>query len=74
MGNTASGRRKHMKITTQQEALTQALFLAVTAPDEKLTQEVTELAESIAQGMPAVEVERATAAANALIDMQMGDV
>ena len=43
---------------TQSQALTQALILALTAPDDSRATQAAELAESIAQGLNADQVEQ----------------
>jgi hypothetical protein len=43
---------------TQTQALTQALILAITAPDDDRATQAAELAESIAQGLNAKQVEQ----------------
>ena len=46
---------------TQTQALTQALILALTAPDDSRATQAAELAESIAQGLNADQVEQCKA-------------
>jgi len=43
---------------TQTQALTQALILAITAPDDDRANQAARLAESIAQGLNADQVEQ----------------
>jgi hypothetical protein len=43
---------------TQSQALTQALILALTAPDDARAIQASDLAESIAQGLNAKQVEQ----------------
>ena len=43
---------------TQTQALTKALILALTAPDDSRATQAAELAESIAQGLNADQVEQ----------------
>ena len=43
------------------EAVTQALFLALTAPDEERSQKAAKLAEDLASYLSAVEIEAAKA-------------
>jgi hypothetical protein len=46
---------------TQSQALTQALILALTAPDDLRANKAAELAESIAQGLNSDQVEQCKA-------------
>ncbi len=46
---------------TQSQALTQALILALIAPDDNRATQAAELAESIAQGLNADQVEQCKA-------------
>ena len=46
---------------TQSQALTQALILALTAPDDSRATQAAELAESIAQGLNVDQVEQCKA-------------
>ena len=46
---------------TQTQALTQALILAITAPDDDRATHAARLAESIAQGLDANQVEQCKA-------------
>jgi hypothetical protein len=46
---------------TQSQALTQALILALTAPDDARATQAAELAESIAQGLNSDQVEQCKA-------------
>ncbi len=46
---------------TQTQALTQALILAITAPDDDRAHHASRLAESIAQGLNADQVEQCKA-------------
>ena len=48
---------------TQSQALTQALILALIAPDDKKAQQASELAEQIAFGLSIDEVEQCKTAA-----------
>jgi hypothetical protein len=54
---------------TREQALTQALALAIAAPTEEQRDRAVELAESIAAGMSEIEVARAKQAATELADM-----
>jgi hypothetical protein len=57
---------------TEKEALTLALKLAITAPTDKQSAEVLEIAESIAVGMDEVIVDqcKATALAETLLEVK----
>ena len=55
---------------TEKEALTLAFKLAITAPDDKQSVEVLEIAESIAVGMDEVIVDQCKAIALAEIELQ----
>lgn len=54
---------------TQNQALTQALILAITAPDDDRATHAARLAESIAQGLDSVQVDQCKA--NALLILEM---
>ena len=54
---------------TQSQALTQALILALTAPDDARATQASDLAESIAQGLDSDQVEQCKA--NALLILEM---
>lgn len=54
---------------TQTQALTQALILAITAPDDDKATQAANLAESIAQGLDSDQVEQCKA--NALLILEM---
>jgi hypothetical protein len=55
---------------TEKEALTLALKLAITAPDDKQSAEVLEIAETIAVGMDEATVDQCKATALAEIELQ----
>jgi len=55
---------------TQKEALTLALKLAITAPSEEKSKEVSKLAESIAYGMDAIDIDNCKALALAEIEIR----
>lgn len=52
---------------TKAEALTQALVLALCAPDDEKSQKALKLAEHFAQGLEAAEVEECKADALAVV-------
>ena len=52
---------------TQTQALTQALILAITAPDDDMAHHASRLAESIAQGLNHAKVEQCKADALAIL-------
>ena len=54
---------------TNSQALTQALILAITAPDDHKAQLAIELSEKLAQRLNSVEVEQCKA--NALLILEM---
>jgi hypothetical protein len=54
---------------TQTQALTQALILAITAPDDDRAHHAARLAESIAQGLDSAQVDQCKA--NALLILEM---
>ncbi len=54
---------------TQTQALTQALILAITAPDDDRATHAARLAESIAQGLDFVQVEQCKADALLILEM-----
>lgn len=53
---------------TQTQALTQALILAITAPDNDRAIQAVRLAESIAQGLDSVQVEQCRADALLILE------
>lgn len=54
---------------TQTQALTQALILALTAPDDARATRASDLAESIAQGLDSAQVEQCKADALLILEM-----
>lgn len=54
---------------TQTQALTQALILAITAPDDDRATHAARLAESIAQGLDSDQVEQCKADALLILEM-----
>ena len=54
---------------TQSQALTQALILALTAPDDARATQASDLAESIAQGLDSDQVEQCKADALLILEM-----
>lgn len=54
---------------TQSQALTKALILAITAPDDDKANQAARLAESIAQGLDADQVEKCKADALLILEM-----
>ena len=59
-----------IEITNNQDALTLALVLAVTAPSDEQAKEATELAKSFASGMTESQVETCKMAAEVVIKCQ----
>jgi len=53
---------------TKAEALTQALVLALCAPDDEKSQKALKLAEHFAQGLEAADVEKCKAEALSVIE------
>jgi hypothetical protein len=54
---------------TQTQALTKALILAITAPDDDRAHHASRLAESIAQGLNAKQVEQCKSDALLILEM-----
>ena len=54
---------------TNAQALTQALILAITAPDDHKAQQAVELSEELAQRLNSVEVEQCKADALLILEM-----
>jgi hypothetical protein len=54
---------------TQTQALTQALILAITAPDDDRAHHASRLAESISQGLNAKQVEQCKSDALLILEM-----
>ena len=59
-----------IEITNNEDALTLALVLAVTAPSDEQSKEATELAKGFASGMTEKQVEICKMAAEVVIDCQ----
>ena len=54
-------------ISSQNEALTQALFLAITAPNETMAAKAIEMAEELQAGLSQTEVEDCKTAAQLMV-------